>query len=444
MGAWVLAAVLVAFESGRFAVVAWLTTRTVRRGWPLVVAFPVVLVTAEWLYPMVFPWRTALLLWQAPVLVQTADLAGPLSVTAWVSVVAASWATALRDRADARRLGLYGLGVPGAVLVAVVAYGSLRMREVDAMVTAAPEARVGLIQGDVGSEDRGDGVRIYREASLNLLAREKPDFLVWPESAVASAVRADLLESFVARQVFRADAGAVAPRFDVPLLAGMNVLQPDPEPPTSLRGERHAPRSRLLNAAVLASADGHVLGEYAKASLVPFGEYLPLEAELPWLRKLLPTAGKFSAGRSATALDLYGRRILARICYEDILAEGVRDAVDEAKPELIVNLTSDAWFAHSSVPATHLALATLRAVEHRRFLVHATDTGVTAVIDPSGRIAGRLPTGRAAAAVVAVRWLRSSTVYETVGNWPWVFAAAAVTMLAAGGRWRSRREDGRA
>jgi apolipoprotein N-acyltransferase len=133
------------------------------------------------------------------------------------------------------------------------------------------------------------------------------------------------------------------------------------------------------------------------------------------------------------------RRVAVLICFEDIEAERVRNAVEDGNPDLLVNLTSDAWFGSSRVPSLHMALSRLRAIEHRRFLVHATNTGITSVFDPNGRVFQQLPPGRVASAVVPVRWLRSRTVYEDVGKAPaYALTAVAVALCA----WkRSRRRS---
>ncbi|MDP9150999.1 MAG: apolipoprotein N-acyltransferase, partial [Myxococcota bacterium] len=88
------------------------------------------------------------------------------------------------------------------------------------------------------------------------------------------------------------------------------------------------------------------------------------------------------------------------------------------------------WFGRSRVPSLHLALARLRAIEHRRFLVHATNTGVTAVVDPAGRVVAELSPNRPASTVATVRWMRGWTLYERIGSAPaWAAAAVAAIMM---------------
>jgi apolipoprotein N-acyltransferase len=131
------------------------------------------------------------------------------------------------------------------------------------------------------------------------------------------------------------------------------------------------------------------------------------------------------------ALPLGPYRIGVLICYEDILPGFARRVVRETRPHLLVNLTNDAWFGDTNEPWIHLALAKLRAVEHRRFLARATNTGVSAVIDPAGRVVTRSGTFTRETLQAEVALLDTTTVYARVGDWPSWAAVLAVTVLAS-------------
>jgi apolipoprotein N-acyltransferase len=422
---------LAAYEGARPGLIAFLAALAVRRGASPLAAFPLALTTAELVFPMVFPWTAALFLSGAPILLQTADIGGRLGVSLWVGVVNASFVVAWSHRRERRRLLRYGLVIPSATLGAVILYGAIAMRRADRAVAAAPAFRVGIVQGyipDVKHETR-DPTVLYRDASLPLLRAEKPDLLVWPETAIFYAIDEDALSTELVNRVFRAERLG-GPRVDVPLLTGL-VLRP--ALPRRARGqglENDSPRE-VANAAVLATPDGRIRGIYEKQSLVPLGEYLPGEGSLPWLRRALPWAGRFSPGREVAPLVLGGKRILVSICYEDVLAAETRAAVNAGEPDLLVNLTSDAWFDRSRIPYLHVELAKLRAIEHRRFLVHATNTGVSAVADPAGRFAFLLSPNEPAAGVATVAWLSSSTIYERWGDTPFYGGAALLAFMVA-------------
>ncbi len=146
----------------------------------------------------------------------------------------------------------------------------------------------------------------------------------------------------------------------------------------------------LYNAAVSSDEAGVIDGRYDKQYLLTFGEYLPFGETFPILYRWSPNSGHFTPGRSLEPLivDVKGQKhpVTALICYEDILPRFTNDAVRHGDPELLVNMTNDAWFGDTTEPWEHLALAQLRAVEHRRYLVRGTNSGVSAVVDPVGRV----------------------------------------------------------
>jgi apolipoprotein N-acyltransferase len=118
------------------------------------------------------------------------------------------------------------------------------------------------------------------------------------------------------------------------------------------------------------------------------------------------------------------------ICYEDILPGFTNAAVKKGDPELLVNITNDAWFGDTAEPWEHLALAQLRAIEHRRFFVRGTNSGVSAVIDPVGRVVAHSGVMQQETVLAPIRWIRSRTVYELVGDWLWYAISALVTVWA--------------
>ena len=424
--------VLASYEGARFGLLALIVVRARRNGWPLLVSFPVVLALSEWAYPMFFPWSTALFFQEVPVLVQAADLAGTMAISSWAGLMAASLAEAWVRRADRRALLGYAVAVPASTLSAVILYGVAAMRHEDARVAAAPEVRIGIVQGD-RTEPRADPVQSvldYRTASLDLLQKEKVDLLIWPETAIEQPVEAEHLSRFLADHVFSDVTQPVPARLHVPLLAGIVLDRAGTN-----AGGAASSQHRRYNSAFLATPDGHVRGSYDKRSLVMFGEALPAAAAPPWLRQLLPSVGAYSAGTAPAVLSLADRRILPLICFEDTLAELVRQDVQKLNPDLLVNLTSDAWFGPSRIQDLHYALSKLRAVEHRRFLIHATTTGVTGVIDPTGRVVAELPVHQPASGAASIRWLRGDTTYEKYSG---ILRALVVVAAAVVGVTRRR------
>ena len=157
------------------------------------------------------------------------------------------------------------------------------------------------------------------------------------------------------------DRNAAMRGFRTPLLLGVITAEQDPERPDE---------KRYYNTALLLDRDGRVLGRYDKNYLLIFGEYLPFSDLFPFLKRWFPESGDFRPGRTVEVFDLHGTRIGVMICYEDIIPAFTR-RLHEKNPDLLVNITNDAWFGHTTEPYQHLGLATFRAIENRRFLVRA-------------------------------------------------------------------------
>ena len=142
---------------------------------------------------------------------------------------------------------------------------------------------------------------------------------------------------------------------------------------------------RLYNTAFLLGTDGQIHGRYDKRHLVPFGEYVPLQQVFFFLDKLVVGIGDFGRGRRATVFSLDGVRFSVMICYEAIFPGEVREFGRDGA-EFLVNITNDAWFGRSGAPSQHLAMAAMRAVENGMYLVRAANTGISAVVAPTGEI----------------------------------------------------------
>ena len=143
-----------------------------------------------------------------------------------------------------------------------------------------------------------------------------------------------------------------------------------------------------------------------------------------------PNSGHLTPGTSVKPVTLAGHSVTALVCYEDILPPFVNGAVNEGDSEMIVNVTNDAWFGDTTEPWIHFALAQMRAVEHRKYLLRATNSGVSAVIDPVGRVIAHSGTFRQETVDTIAYWMKGpKTGYELWGNAPWWGAALAVIAM---------------
>jgi apolipoprotein N-acyltransferase len=148
------------------------------------------------------------------------------------------------------------------------------------------------------------------------------------------------------------------------------------------------------------------------------------------LARLFPHAEKFAAATTLPALQLGPWRIATPICYEAVRPEFVRRMMAAAHPHLLVTLANDAWFGDSQEPWLHLGLAELRAIEQRRWLVRATNSGVSAIVDPAGRVIARTGLLTRANLHGTVHPLAGETFYAWAGDWPgWLSLVAVAAAL---------------
>lgn len=263
------------------------------------------------------------------------------------------------------RLSLFlGIGVSLGLLI----WGTTALK------TPLPEGhrvRVALIQGNIDQSMKWD--HAYQEKTiqeyLQLTRKERipqPDLVVWPETAMPFYLQE---ESAMARQV----RGFVREN-QIPLLTGtprymVNIA---------------TGAVTYANSAFLLGPTGETIAFYDKEHLVPFGEYVPFGDLFPFISRLAAGDGEFIPGDNPSPLRWGNLALGMLICYEAIFPKLSQNRV-QAGANLLVNISNDAWFGVSSAPRQHLHQAVLRAVEQGRFLVRATNTGITAVVDPRGR-----------------------------------------------------------
>lgn len=408
-------AILCAFQGGRIALCGWLYGRAEARGWPAPVVFVLAFAASELVYPLLFPWYFGATVHNAPVMMQVSDLGGPILVGLVLIAANLAFAELIQARRERRavdrRLVAVGLAVPAVAAV----YGFVRMRSVDAAAAVAKPVKIGIVQGNMPLFDRKASIGVHTRQTRNL-REQGAELVVWSEAAVTrSFVEATHKEEI--RTILTKGLG-------VPTIVGTVLRRP------GTRGGENPIRTQFFNTALFAGDDGVIQGRYDKQFLLAFGEYLPLGSTFPVLYKWSPNSGQFTPGTSIEALPWGEHRISALICYEDILPSFVNGVVRHANPDLLVNLTNDAWFGDSTEPWIHLALSKFRAIEHRRYLVRATNSGVSAIVDPVGRVVVHSGTFREEALLGEARFMRSTTVYEILGDIPWWMATFAALGMA--------------
>jgi apolipoprotein N-acyltransferase len=202
-------------------------------------------------------------------------------------------------------------------------------------------------------------------------------------------------------------------------------------------------KPNFYNAAFLIQPTGSVGGVYRKIRLVPFGEYVPLQNFLWFAAPLVEQVGGFSPGETMTIFHLREGTFSTGICYEVVYPELSRAAVRQGS-QLLTTITNDAWFGTSSAPRQHFDMARLRAIETGRYLARAANTGISATVDPYGRVRTQTALFQDAVVVDDVRFLDGSTVYVRIGDvCPWLGVAVSLGLLLASTKAAARVRAGR-
>lgn len=343
-----------------------------------------------------FPWALIGHVWIGTPLMQAAAVFGAHGLTLWTLVAAALPV-------------LLGGGRGAVAAIAMMAlpagYGLWRLPAAP-VAPASPPVTVRLVQPNAAQHLKWapEMIPVFHERLLDLTAAPpapgapRPDLVIWPETAIPW-----LLED--AAGVLAEIAGAGQ---------GARVI---------LGLQRRDGAGAWFNTLAVTDPDGGVQALYDKHHLVPFGEYMPLMAlfaRAGIFGLATGETGGYAAGSGPQVLDLgTAGRVLPLICYEAIFANDIARAPGRA--DWMVQITNDAWFGQLAGPWQHLALARLRAVEQGLPLMRAANTGISAAIDPYGRVIAALPLGESGFLDAGLPAPLPPTFYARYGDWP-VFA----------------------
>jgi apolipoprotein N-acyltransferase len=375
-----------------------------------------------------FPWLDlAYTQYNLPLLIQVADLAGHHGLT-FLMVLANVLIFTLAASLVHRRATSPPAFIVGAAILLLMAsgYSLWRIQTLPAALAQAEHMEVAAVQGNIPQDQKWqpafqrETIDTYLRLSNALFITNKPQLIVWPETALPFYP------------------------YEHPLFLRLHSELTRPHQAYLLTGAPHREKTSFdapisyANSAFLLSPDGLVTGRYDKQHLVPFGEYIPLRWLLGFASPLVETLGAFTPGQTNTPLSCQNSRVGILICFESIFPEISRKQA-EAGANLLVTITNDAWFGRSSAPWQHLAMGVFRAVETRKTLVRAANTGISAFIDPMGRIEGASPLFTEYARSQPVALLNGLTCYVRWGYlFPWV-----CLILTLAGLWQcyARREN---
>ena len=276
-----------------------------------------------------------------------------------------------------------------------------------------------LVQANVPILDGADWTREYFDSTLRDLstasltgqASSPPRLVVWPESPAPFYTSDPLFRDAISNLARQAQAWVLTGSLGIRNAA------------TATAGA-----TEIYNSAALVSPAGEWTSRYDKTHLVPFGEYVPFKRMFAFAGGLTKEVGDFSPGTSRAPLDAGGAKLGVFICYESIFPDEIRQSAAQGA-QVFVNVSNDGWYGDSGAYAQHLKQARMRAVENDRWLLRDTNTGVTASIDPYGRVVASLPRKVRTALQAPYALSNEITFYTLHGDW-FAYACAIICLVA--------------
>jgi apolipoprotein N-acyltransferase len=313
-------------------------------------------------------------------------------------------------------------GASGALVLLTMLYG---IREISSPIEGK-EIKISVVQGNIEQSQKWDKkyapliMRTYSALTL-AAAKDRPDLIIWPETATPRAMNTDpKLEKQIRK---------IAEAAGTPLLLGSSQVY---------KFKRNDPKAaKVKNSAYLVPADPRLKlsQQYDKIRLFPFGEYLPYKSKVPWSYIGVPDVGNYIEGKEHIVFTLPEFRFGVTICWENLFADFVRQFVKNGA-QFIVNMTNEAWFGRTGAPYQFVSMNVFRAVENRVFVIRCTNTGISCFIDPNGRIINTVKDENGTEVFirgVASGWVipqNSNTVYTRYGDWfVWVSVLISILFL---------------
>jgi apolipoprotein N-acyltransferase len=351
--------------------------------------------------------------------IQVADITGIYGISFLVVAVNGAFADIFIVRKRIKDMPLFpfsytviGSGILFLLVVATFFYGQARLKE----DRPGDELRVSIIQGNIEQDKKWEPayqntvMETYRDLSLKAAA-SSPALIVWPETAVPFIFNTDM--DFTEELIdFQSQLGTH-------LFFGSILVR-----------DKVDNRFILSNSAVLLDDTGKISYTYDKIHLVPFGEYVPLQKILFFINRLVVGIGDYKGGKShERALYPFGE-FAPLICYEIIFPGLVRKFYADGG-DFMINITNDAWFGKTAGPYQHFNMAVFRAVENRKPLVRAANTGISGLIDSSGRILSQTALFERTTLTRDIKTDRSRSFYSRYGDlFSYIWIVVSILLLA--------------
>lgn len=367
-----------------------------------------------------FPWGIlGYSQYQNLILIQTAELTGVFGISFLIVLIN----TAIIGIISRTKNNWYGTGITVVVIIICLVWGNIKLGE---NLASGKTLKIAVIQTNIGIEQSWDW-EISREKILLMLnrltqkaAKSNPDLIVWTETAILSSP-------------------ATSPWMKKRLSSITEQLNS-----YLLVGAPHMIEGNYYNSAFLISSKGQIINRYDKIHLVPFGEMIPGEELFPFLRKIFPQAGIYSPGKKYTVFNEPGK-FCTLICYEGIFGDLTRRFIKKGS-EFIVNISNDAWTRTKASYYQHLSMDVFRAVENRRYFIRAGNTGISAIIDPNGKIEQSVGVGREGIIISHIFLSKHLTLYSRRGDmFAWLCLFITIMGIVWGqmrqGRWGRTERD---
>ena len=412
-----------------------------RHGVPVVLAVPISLTALEWVRAHALSGFGFVMLansqYEVPIVLQVCDLFGAYGLSFLMTLFSGGFYWI----ANGQRIK--GAILSGAVAIFVLTYGTTRMA---IQPTASELLKVAVIQGNIDTrfpateeefaeyqQQRFEDYFNLQTAWLNSNSAEDVDLIVWPEGKYpfpdvlpgGGAQEVAIRENFQAfyRMLFQEldDQNAEPAEKPNPLMiVGANSIDPDNE--------------KFFNSALLIGSNGKVIGRYHKLALVPFGEFIPFADWFPKLAQMTPVGSGMDSGKASAAFEVEGHYIMPFICFESAITHHVRGSIAYLKslgkePAVLVNVTDDGWFYGHTALDQHLACNVMRAVENRKPLIVAANTGLSAIINSDGQIIHKGGRRKSEVLVSDIPGHPTKALYAVVGDGP-VIAMVLLCVLA--------------
>ncbi len=341
--------------------------------------------SVEYFFPFLFPYGISNALSDYIGVIQIFDLCGIYGLSFIIVIVNLALMKTIKSLIGHTKVPTAEIALSIALIAGALLYGQFRISQVDREIAQAQKIKVGMVQANFDFLQKTESLEEivtarHKEMSQDLLS---VDLIIWPETAIQAWFSNDSDYLLV-----RDETGVPNIEGKYFIVGGMSFTPKDPD--AEILTDENLIK---YNTAFLTNSDSLILGRYHKVKLLLFGEYLPFSKYIPSLKNFSPASGDFTPGSELELFEIKEKniKIAPIICYEDIIPSFSRQFVDKGA-NLIVNITNDAWFGKTTAPYQHLVVSIPRAVETRKYLLRSTNTGISAIIDPVGRVVSKTDT----------------------------------------------------